>query len=226
METNLGNPQINIEDNLDSLVMPNNYTSKRGGVSLDVTGYPLPSIMGGHVIIKNTTTGVFKPMPVVVTGAILTLANGFNAGSGYTNNGTYNGVALTGGSGSGATANITVAGNAVTQVVLVNKGTGYKAGDILSAAAATIGTSGSGFAIAVVSSTASSIVYGSLPGGHEYAGHNVGSVLTSKAMVGVSYHCEINNLVVNPAKGVFDLASILTALKAALPHVMYKGDNA
>lgn len=53
--------------------------------------------------------------------------------------GTYGGVALTGGSGSGATANITVAGGAVTAVAIVNPGTGYQVADILSAVSGTIG---------------------------------------------------------------------------------------
>jgi hypothetical protein len=56
-----------------------------------------------------------------------------NAGSGYTN-GTYNSQALTGGSGTGATANITVAGGVITAVTIYDKGVNYESGDILSAA--------------------------------------------------------------------------------------------
>jgi hypothetical protein len=56
-----------------------------------------------------------------------------NAGSGYTN-GTYNSQALTGGSGTGATANITVAGGVITAVAIFNKGQNYVTGDVLSAA--------------------------------------------------------------------------------------------
>jgi hypothetical protein len=56
-----------------------------------------------------------------------------NAGSGYTN-GTYNSQALTGGSGTGATANITVAGGVITVVTIFNKGKNYVVGDVLSAA--------------------------------------------------------------------------------------------
>ena len=67
-----------------------------------------------------------------------------NAGSGYTN-GTYTNTPLTGGTGSGATANITVAGNVVTAVVINGHGTDYTVGDILSA---TFG-GGSSFAITV-----------------------------------------------------------------------------
>jgi len=72
----------------------------------------------------------------------ITSLGSITGGSGYTN-GTYNGTALTGGSGTGATANITVAGGVVTVVTLVNKGTGYAAGNTLSA---TI-TGGAGFSI-------------------------------------------------------------------------------
>lgn len=55
------------------------------------------------------------------------------AGSGYTN-GTYNSQALTGGSGTGATANIVVAGGIITSVTIFDKGVNYEVGDILSAA--------------------------------------------------------------------------------------------
>lgn len=135
--TNLMNNTVAISDGLDGIIIPNNYTSKRGGASLNVTGYPLPNIRAGHVIIKETATGDFKPMPLA-------------------------------------------AGN---------------------------------------------LTYGTLPTGHTYYGHAVQSVLTAKAMVGIMYNGEVNDKVVSPASGVFDLATILTALKAALPHMMYTGDN-
>lgn len=53
-------------------------------------------------------------------------------GAGYTD-GTYQNVALEGGSGSGATANIIVTGGAVTGVTIGNPGVGYIAGDVLTA---------------------------------------------------------------------------------------------
>lgn len=81
------------------------------------------------------------------TGLILTL-NTLVGGSAYTN-GTYNNVALTGGSGSGATATVVVSGNAVTAVTLTLAGNGYVVGDTLSATAASIGGTGSGFSIKV-----------------------------------------------------------------------------
>jgi hypothetical protein len=50
----------------------------------------------------------------------------------YTN-GTYTNQALTGGSGSGATATIVVAGGIVTSVTIYSKGKNYVVGDALSA---------------------------------------------------------------------------------------------
>lgn len=69
-------------------------------------------------------------------------------GSLYTN-GTYTGVELTGGTGIGATATITVAAGAVTTVVITAKGGGYTAADALSAPASSIGGTGSGFTVPV-----------------------------------------------------------------------------
>lgn len=65
-------------------------------------------------------------------------------GSLYTN-GVYQGVPLTGGSGTGAAADITIAGAVVTAVDLADPGQGYLVGDVLSALAANIGGTGSGF---------------------------------------------------------------------------------
>jgi len=73
---------------------------------------------------------------------------GITAGSGYTN-GTYNGVALSGGSGSGATANVTVSDGKVTAVTLVNKGVGYAASDLLGVTPNLVGGTGTGFSIPV-----------------------------------------------------------------------------
>jgi len=69
-----------------------------------------------------------------------------NAGSGYTD-GTYNNQALTGGTGTGATANIVVAGGIVTSVVINGHGVNYTVADVLSAAL----PAGSNFAITISS---------------------------------------------------------------------------
>jgi len=88
-------------------------------------------------------------------------ANGFGpiatfaapvGGSGYVN-GTFTGVALVGGKGYQATANITVAGNTVTAVAVNHAGVGYAVGDVLTAAL----VGGSGFSIAVATVTATTV---------------------------------------------------------------------
>ena len=82
--------------------------------------------------------------PSIIPGIIISLNSSFTAGSGYTN-GTYYNQALTGGTGSGATANIVVSGGAVTSVSLETGGSGYAVGDSLSISLG----SGGGFAITV-----------------------------------------------------------------------------
>lgn len=69
--------------------------------------------------------------------------------------GTYNNVPMTGGNGTGATANITVTGGAVTAVVVANAGSNYQEGDVLSASGANIGNvTGFSVPVAVVAANA------------------------------------------------------------------------
>lgn len=67
-----------------------------------------------------------------------------NGGTLYTN-GVYNSTPLTGGTGTGATANITVSGGIVTAVSIFAQGSGYIVGDTLSASI----PGGSGFVLTV-----------------------------------------------------------------------------
>jgi hypothetical protein len=87
------------------------------------------------------------PYDIVFGGGVLTLT-GRVAGTLYTT-GTYTGVSLTGGTGSGAKATIVVSGGGVSSVTLTTAGTGYTVGDVLSATSASIGGTGSGFTINV-----------------------------------------------------------------------------
>lgn len=83
--------------------------------------------------------------PYIAVGGVKT-TNSLVGGSAYTN-GFYTDVPLTGGTGTGATANITIAGGAVTAVDMVNRGSGYTTSDELSASASNIGGTGTGFTI-------------------------------------------------------------------------------
>jgi hypothetical protein len=108
-----------------------------------------------------TATGAARVFNMNQGGILALDVAGRDPGLGYTTPGTYNNVALTGGSGSGATANITVSGGTVTNVVLVNPGDLYAGNsnfvggsyvtDVLSAADANIGgrSGGHAFQIAV-----------------------------------------------------------------------------
>lgn len=215
---NLNNEPEQIVTGNDNIAIVQVLSTVRGGRTLDVTGFSPTLIKGGHVIIKETATGEYKPMPVTGSGAIEGLGT-ITPGSGYAD-GTYTGVDLTGGSGSGATANITVSGGEITNVNIVTKGTGYAASDSLSADDADLGGGGgTGFAVAVsvVDTTASA--YGSLPGGHTYAGINIATIRTTKPFSAI-----LRQGTVNPAACPFAMDSILAAVKTALPNIDFLED--
>jgi hypothetical protein len=121
------------------------------GAELHYFFYP-PSIVQSPVAAVGTITG----------------------GSAYTA-GTYFDVPLTGGSGSGALATITVAGGAVTAVTITDGGAQYSVADTLSAAAANIGGTGSGFSVPVAAVTNS--------GGTSWLGDNFDPVLLYASLV-------------------------------------------
>lgn len=87
--------------------------------------------------------------PTIVQGEIKTLSQP-TPGSSYTD-GLYLGVSLTGGAGSNAYADITVAGGVVTSVVLQNGGSMYVLNDVLSCPNTSIGNTGTGFSVTVAS---------------------------------------------------------------------------
>lgn len=62
----LDNDQISpVGDGYDSIVIVDNFKSKRGGASLNTAGFPKPWIRAGHVIIKQTASPFdLKPMPL------------------------------------------------------------------------------------------------------------------------------------------------------------------
>jgi hypothetical protein len=105
----------------------------------------------GNIILDQLVSGAGITSGTVVNGitssnikALYTLVGG----SLYTN-GTYTNVTLTGGSGTGAKATVVVSGGAVTSVTLTARGAAYSIDNTLSAAAASIGGTGSGFSIKV-----------------------------------------------------------------------------
>ena len=122
-----------------------------GGGTVGGSGTP------GTLPIWTAATTLGDSAIVQVAGAIatVTLTAG---GAGYTS-ATYSQQALTGGTGSGATADIVVAGGIVASCVLRSPGTGYTAADALSCA--TIGA-GAGFVVTVATVTTSDNTPGNL----------------------------------------------------------------
>lgn len=118
--------------------------------------YPLNLATANIIYLKAPTTSVWGYTLNGIT-AFSTLV----AGSSYTN-GTYTNVPLTGGTGSGARATIVVSGAQVTAVTITTAGNGFVIGNVLSANAANIGGTGSGFAFTVTQVSGSRPIYNPL----------------------------------------------------------------
>ncbi len=214
----LTNPKEDLITGNDNIVIVDNFQSIRGGRTLDVTGYPNNVLHAGHVIIKDAD-GEYKPMPITGDGSIVSLGT-IVAGSEYTDD-TYKDVALTGGKGTGAKATIVVAEGAVTKVTITNDGKGYAVGDELSASAEDIGGAGSGFKVPVTAVTEEKDEYASLPEGASYAGVLIASIPVSRPLAGIMVRGTVN---VNATP--FPMTTILSAVKTALPLIVFTSDNA
>lgn len=106
-------------------------------------------------IVSGTGVASGSNVKSITSSAIKTLG-AITGGTLYTN-GTYTNVSLTGGSGFNAKATIVVSGASVTSVTITAKGANYIVGDVLSATAASIGGTGSGFSIPVTAIYAQAI---------------------------------------------------------------------
>lgn len=113
------------ESNKSKLINPK-YVSEVYGVEACV---PQQTV----VSVGNTPYTDDQAVTAVLIGAGVNLLNG-----------TFNDVALTGGSGNGATGNFVIQNGVVVSFTLVNEGTGYSNGDILSGSLEGDGTGGFG----------------------------------------------------------------------------------
>lgn len=202
------------DDGLDSIAVRDVFETIRGGRTLDMTGYTGTGVLrAGHIILRVTASGQYRPMPITGVNSIGGLGV-ITPGTGYTPlaNGagtTYAAVALTGGTGTGATADITITNGGVTAVVLVSKGTGYAAGDVLSAAASGIGNTGAGFTVTVASVNEGG-AYGTLPAGTTYAGILVASIPVARPFAAIMVRGNIN-----PVAAPYDFATVAAAFTTA-----------
>jgi len=112
---------------------------------------PVQSYFGTITDATATTASHISITPSAKTTNVISALGTITGGSSYVNN-TYTDVPLTGGSGTGAVAtSIVVSVGTVVSVTIAANGTGvnYAYGDTLSASAANLGGTGSGFSIPV-----------------------------------------------------------------------------
>ena len=119
------------------------FVNSEDGLNTIYNGYD-----AGLEVLNIDNNGVGAGVNEVQFGGNILTLNTLVGGSLYTN-GTYTNVSLTGGSGNGAKATVVVSGGAVTSVTITAGGNYYLTGNTLSAAAASIGGTGSGFSIKV-----------------------------------------------------------------------------
>jgi hypothetical protein len=132
--------------------IPKYYALFGPSVQSSVITNELTFILGPTPNTGYTAELHFYYYPESIVQAIIASFGTLTGGSGYTN-GLYYNVQLTGGSGTAAYADITVSGGAVTSVVIRNGGCLYKVGNVLSAAVANIGGTGTGFSVPVATVT-------------------------------------------------------------------------
>ena len=143
---------------------PNDYTSYTTSVSGATTDVPDITIdgvdmpCGSSLDYYGTGTVDYDRNDVIIE-----LESNVNSGGAAYTDGQYNGVAVTGGSGSGAIVDVTVVGGVVDSVALIFGGQGYADAEAVSVDPADIGGTGSGFDILVDSINVQTVTYNILP---------------------------------------------------------------
>lgn len=142
--SNVNSPSVSVTltaNTAQLVAVPARGSTHYSNVTVNTTGVAF--------LTAGATSSVTASSAISVqTGAVATHGS-ITGGSTYTT-GTYTGVAITGGSGTGLIATVVVSGGAVTTVTITNGGLGYKASDTgLSAPASAIGGTGSGFSFGV-----------------------------------------------------------------------------
>jgi len=120
------------------------------GAGQTVTGTNVPSNTTVVSITSGTTAVLTEPVGVPISSLSIT-----DPGSTYTD-GSYTNEPLVGGTGTGATADITVSGGIVTTCVYNNPGDGYVVGDLLTCPTLPVGT---GFEVEVAVGASTTLTF-------------------------------------------------------------------
>jgi len=137
--------QANWDTSPAATVFTSSFNTVSGSQFLYLDTYNTQVVLG--LIISGSGIPTNTYVTAIKTSSIKTLGT-ITGGAGYVI-GTYTNVTLTGGSGSGAKATVTVALGAVTAVTVTSRGAGYQVGDVLSASNTELGGTGAGFSVPV-----------------------------------------------------------------------------
>jgi hypothetical protein len=137
--------QANWQTSPSATVFTASFNTVNGNQFLYLDTYNTQVVLG--LIISGSGIPTNTYVTAIKTSSIKTLGT-ITGGAGYVI-GTYTNVTLTGGSGSGAKATVTVALGAVTAVTVTSRGAGYQVGDVLSASNTELGGTGAGFSVPV-----------------------------------------------------------------------------
>lgn len=126
---------VGVQVNAFAAIVDPNFLGSVGAGYVDTfLGFNQPNTRNFFTSLSNVTFDQLTGVPGrPQAGTII------NAGTGGTN-ATYNNVAFTGGSGTGATGTVVVSGGVVTNVTPLDTGLGYAAGDVLGTSVAGIPT--------------------------------------------------------------------------------------
>ena len=142
---------------VSTLISSGTYTTLVGSTRLYSDTYDVALYL--DLLVLGSNIGTNATISQLTVSAIKTLG-AITGGTLYTN-GTYTNVALTGGGGFGALADVVVSGGSVTSVTFTTatnfRGYGYVVAGVLSCAAASIGGTGSGFSVAITAIYAQTI---------------------------------------------------------------------
>jgi hypothetical protein len=216
---NLNNSSSTIDTSKDGIIIVDNFQSIRGGrtLAVDANVFSDQVIPAGHVVIKETATGDYKPMPIVNEPNGVATTGSLVAGTGYTN-GTYENVPLQGGSGSGVLATVVVASTVVSTVTITKKGKDYVVGDVLTVPGAYAGGTATTNSTVTVATLAAG-TYDALPSGHTYAGINISTIPVTKPFAGI-----LVRGTVNPTPMKYDIYWYFISSKNCFAGVDFRAD--